>query len=289
MNVNPDKSERIVRQFGRPLFYCFVFAVPLLLIAAPFASFLAISVGEVKGSDIVMSLTLKNFVRIVEDPLYFQVVWKTISLCLGVSIVTTCLGYPIAYLIAISTHSIRYALICIFSIPLLMNYVIKIYAMRSILGGSGVLNKFLEIIGISGLSNLFVFNLNAVFLVLASILLPFAIFPIFIALERIPNSLLHAAADLGASRFFTFTRIILPLSMPGVAVAFSFTFVLAIGDFITPQMVGGPTGFTLGRVIYSQFGLAFNWPFGAALSIVLMTIVMVTIALTVFVTPRRAR
>jgi spermidine/putrescine transport system permease protein len=164
-------------------------------------------------------------------------------------------------------------------VPLLMSYIIKIYAIRSILGGNGFLNRFLVWTGlIDQPLTLFVFNLNAVLLTLTVLLIPFAILPIFLSLERIPRSLIEASVDLGASNWQTFWRVIVPLSLPGVMTAASFVFVLAIGDFLTPQMVGGPNGFTFGRIIYSQFGAAFNWPFGAALSAILAVVMTAVIA-----------
>jgi spermidine/putrescine transport system permease protein len=165
-------------------------------------------------------------------------------------------------------------------VPLLMSYIIKMYAIRSILGGNGFLNRTLIALGlIDQPLTFFVFNLNAVLLTLSVLLLPFAILPIFLSLERIPRNLLEASADLGGSNAQTFFRVILPLSLPGVVSAASFVFVLAIGDFLTPQMVGGQSGFTFGRVIYSQFGTAFNWPFGAALSVILAALVIVAIVI----------
>jgi spermidine/putrescine transport system permease protein len=164
-------------------------------------------------------------------------------------------------------------------VPLLMSYIIKIYAIRSILGGTGFLNRFLLWTGlIDAPLTLFVFNLNAVLLTLTVLLIPFAILPIFLSLERIPRDLIEASSDLGASNLQTFTRIIVPLSMPGIVTAASFVFVLAIGDFLTPQMVGGQSGFTFGRIVYSQFGTAFNWPFGAALATILALVAIAVIA-----------
>jgi spermidine/putrescine transport system permease protein len=128
-------------------------------------------------------------------------------------------------------------------------------------------------------SMLLVFNLNAVLLTLTVLLIPFAVLPIFLSLERIPEGLRHASADLGATASQTFWRVTLPLSLPGVISAASFVFVLAIGDFLTPQMVGGQSGFTFGRIVYSQFGTAFNWPFGSALSVVLAAVVVVAVGL----------
>lgn len=282
-------SSRLRTVLGRSVFRFAVFFVPVLFVAVPFASFLSLSLGEVHGPDIVMSITGKNFARIANDPLYFDVIWTTLILCLSIATICVLLGYPIAYLLAILSGGRRHTLMCLVVIPLLMNYVIKIYAMRSILGGRGLLNQLIIATGLTNKpTTLFVFNLNAVFLVLVSILLPFAVLPIYISLERIPNSLLDAAYDLGASRLQAFFRVVLPLSMSGVAVGFAFTFVFSIGDFVTPQMVGGPNGFTLGRIVYSQFGLAFNWPFGSALAIVLMALVVIALAIPSLFSPRRA-
>jgi spermidine/putrescine transport system permease protein len=97
--------------------------------------------------------------------------------------------------------------------------------------------------------------------------------PIFITIDKIPRHLVDASYDLGATGLQTFRRVILPLSLKGTLVGASFTFVLALGDFVTPQMVGGMNGLTFGRIIYSQFGYAFNWPFGSALSVVLLVFV----------------
>jgi len=164
-------------------------------------------------------------------------------------------------------------------VPLLMSYIIKIYAIRSILGGNGFLNRFLLWAGlIDEPLSLFVFNLNAVLLTLTILLIPFAILPIFLSLERIPKSMIEASSDLGASNLQTFKWIVLPLSVPGIMTAATFVFVLAIGDFLTPQMVGGQSGFTFGRIVYSQFGTAFNWPFGSALATILALVIVAVIA-----------
>ncbi len=136
-------------------------------------------------------------------------------------------------------------------------------------------------------SHIFLFNQRAVLITMAVIYLPFVILPIFLALERIPRSLLHASVDLGAGAWATFRRVVLPLSLPGTIAGALFAFVLALGDFITPQMVGGTTGFTIGRVIFSQFGLAYDWPFGAAMAAVLLAVALAGIAMAGFAASRQ--
>ncbi|RUU61253.1 ABC transporter permease [Mesorhizobium sp. M2C.T.Ca.TU.002.02.1.1] len=261
-----------------PLVTVLAFALPAIFVLAPLAIFLVYSFFSVDQGQIVYAPTLANYARFFADPVFLPVFWRTIVLCLSVAAISILLAYPTAYFLTTLEGRWRYALLMLLMVPLLMSYVIKIYAIRSILGLNGFLNKALVALGIiTEPSTLFVFNMNAILLTLTLLLIPFAILPIFLALERIPQVLLRASDDLGATGLQTFLRITLPLSLPGVASAASFVFVLAIGDFLTPQMVGGISGFTFGRILYSQFGTAFNWPFGAALSVALAVVVILAI------------
>ncbi|RVA54495.1 ABC transporter permease [Mesorhizobium sp. M7A.F.Ca.US.001.01.1.1] len=254
------------------------FALPVVFVLVPLAIFLGYSFFSVDQGTIVYGFSLGNYVRFFTDPVFLPVFWNTIVLCVSVAIICILLAYPAAYFLTTLKGRWRYALLMLLLVPLLMSYVIKIYAIRSILGLNGFLNKALVALGIlQEPSTLFVFNMNAILLTLTLLLIPFAILPIFLSLERIPQVLLRASDDLGASGLQTFLRITLPLSLPGVASAASFVFVLAIGDFLTPQMVGGISGFTFGRILYSQFGTAYNWPFGAALSVALAVVVIAAI------------
>jgi spermidine/putrescine transport system permease protein len=254
------------------------FALPVVFVLVPLAIFLGYSFFSVDQGTIVYGLSLGNYVRFFTDPVFLPVFWNTIVLCVSVAVICILLAYPAAYFLTTLKGRWRYALLMLLLVPLLMSYVIKIYAIRSILGLNGFLNKALVALGIlQEPSTLFVFNMNAILLTLTLLLIPFAILPIFLSLERIPQVLLRASDDLGASDLQTFLRITLPLSLPGVASAASFVFVLAIGDFLTPQMVGGISGFTFGRILYSQFGTAYNWPFGAALSVALAVVVIAAI------------
>jgi spermidine/putrescine transport system permease protein len=255
------------------------YGLPLVLIIAPLLSFLTYSFFRMENGQIVRDFSILNYQRFFTDRIFIPVLWQTCLLCLGVAFLATLIGYPVAFLLGNLKGRGRYFLLLMVLVPLLMSYIIKIYAIRSILGGTGYLNRFLLWAGIIDTpSSLFVFNLNAVLLTLTVLLIPFAILPIFLALERIPKSLVEASSDLGASNLQTFIRVVLPLSLPGVVTAATFVFVLAIGDFLTPQMVGGQSGFTFGRIVYSQFGTAFNWPFGAALAAILALVVIVVIA-----------
>jgi spermidine/putrescine transport system permease protein len=265
---------------GPRLLAVFAYGLPLIFIGAPLLSFLSYSFFKMENGQIVRAVSLLNYQRFFTDAIFLPVLWQTCLLCLAVAALATAIGFPVAFLLAQLKGNRRYFLLLMVLVPLLMSYIIKIYAIRSILGGTGFLNRFLLWTGmVEQPLMIFVFNLNAVLLTLTVLLIPFAILPIFLSLERIPSSYIEASSDLGASNMQTFTRIVLPLSLPGIVTAATFVFVLAIGDFLTPQMVGGQSGFTFGRIVYSQFGTAFNWPFGAALSVILALVVIAVIAL----------
>jgi spermidine/putrescine transport system permease protein len=256
------------------------YALPMVFILVPLATFLVYSFFWVDRTEMHYDISLLNYRRFFAEETFLRVFRQTCVLCLEVSFLTVLFAYPLAYFLAGLSGRKKYILVMMLLVPLLMSYIIKIYAIRSILGGNGFLNRALLATHlIDEPLTIFVFNLNAVLLTLTVLLIPFAVLPIFLSLERIPGSLLEASADLGASNWQTFARVTLPLSLPGVIAASTFVFVLAIGDFLTPQMVGGQSGFTFGRIIYSQFGAAFNWPFGAALSAILAIVVIVAIAI----------
>ena len=255
-----------------------VYGLPVVFVLVPLLTFLIYSFFWVEGGAMHYGLALQNYQRFFTGEAFLRVFWQTILLCLGVAALATLVAYPVAYFLTGLKGRLKSTLVMLILVPLLMSYIIKIYALRSILGANGLLNQLLMALGIIDQpSSFFVFNLNAVMLTQLALLIPFAVLPILLSLERIPRNLLEASTDLGAGGRQTFLWVILPMSLPGVVAAATFVFVLAIGDFLTPQMVGGQAGFTFGRIVYSQFGIAYNWPFGAALSVILMGVIVVAI------------
>ena len=255
----------------RWLIFLAVAAIPIAFIVIPIASFMLLSLFRAGKGAIIRNISLDNYVNFFANWTYAGTYLGTLLLCLQVMVVSVLVGYPIAWFIWQQRGSRRYLLLLLAVVPLFMSYIVKLYTLRSMLGLNGLVNQMLLAIGaIDKPSQIFLFNQRAVLITMVVIYLPFVILPIFLALERIPKSLLHASIDLGAGAWDTFRRIVLPLSLPGTIGGALFAFVLALGDFITPQMVGGTTGFTIGRVIYSQFGLAYDWPFGAAMAAILL-------------------
>ncbi|MDE0241758.1 MAG: ABC transporter permease [bacterium] len=257
-----------------------LWAICILFILVPLASFLAYGFLPVVDNAIVYEPTFDNFVNIVSNSSYRTTFLRTMLLAFEVSAFNFVLGYATAYFIWRRPPAWRNVLVIALAIPLLMSYIIKIYAMRGVLGTNGLLNSALLALGVADEPvSALLFNLMAVRITLSIVLLPFMVLPICVALERIAPQVLQAAADLGASEIQTFRWVILPLSLPGAIVGAMFTFVLASGDFLAPELVGGIEGFTFGRLVFSQFGLAFNWPLGAALSVLLMVVALVVISI----------
>lgn len=264
----------------RWLIFFAVAAPPVAFIVVPIGSFLLLSFFRADKHEIIHELTLINFANFFGNWTYLGTFLGTVALCLEVMALSVLVGYPMAWFIWQQRGGRRYLLLLLAVVPLFMSYIVKLYTLRSMLGLNGLLNQALLGLGLlEKPSQIFLFNQKAVLVTMVVIYLPFVVLPIFLALERIPRTLLQASIDLGAGTWDTFRRIVLPLSLPGTIGGALFAFVLALGDFITPQMVGGTTGFTIGRVIYSQFGLAFDWPFGSAIAAVLLMVALSGIAL----------
>jgi spermidine/putrescine transport system permease protein len=283
----PREAGATTLRLRRVVTGALVYGLPTVMILAPLLSFLAYSFLEQNDGKLTGSLTLANYAAFFASASYLYVFFGTLKLAFIVAAVALLFGYLISYLIWRLEGSARYLLLLLSALPLVMNYVVKIYALRSILGFNGFLNSLLLSLGILDQpSKLFIFNQTAVMVAMAVIYLPFGILPIFLALERIPQSLISAAADLGAKPGQIFFTVVLPLSLPGSIAGALFVMVIALGDYLTPQMVGGSEGFTFGRAIWSQFGMAFNWPFGAALAVVLLVAVVALIGLASLIASR---
>ena len=256
------------------------FAFPLAFVLAPLVAFLVYSFWRVENNQLIADFTLANYLEFFRNEIYPRVFVGTLKLAAQVMAIGLLLGYPVAYFIWRRRGRWRYALLLVSVVPLFMSYIIKLYAMRSILGINGFLNKALVALGLLDAPSLaFLYNQRAVLITMAVVYLPFAILPVFLSLERIPLGLIQASADLGARPGQSFRHVVLPLSLPGTIVGGLFVFILAMGDFVTPQMVGGTVGFTYGRVIQSQFGMGFNWPLGSALAVILLIAVLAVIGL----------
>jgi spermidine/putrescine transport system permease protein len=262
-------------------------ALPALTVAAPILAFLVLSLFRVEDNAIVREVGLGNYAEVFGNPTYRNTFIGSLWLSAQVAAFSLLAGYPVAWFVWRRRGRVRNLLLLLTVLPLFMSYIVKLYTLRAVLGLNGLLNQALVGIGIlDAPSKAFLYNQQAVLITMTVIYLPFVILPVYISLERIPHRLLEASTDLGANAFRTFRHVVLPLSLPGTVAGVLFAFILALGDFVTPQMVGGTSGFTFGRLIWSQFGLAYNWPLGAAMAAVLFATALLVILAAGYATRR---
>ncbi len=208
---------------------------------------------------------LDNFRIILTDPAYRLIIGRTVGMAALVTVTDAALAFPIAYYMArVASRRTQTFLFAAVLLPLWASYIARVYAWILILNHSGLLNWSLEQLHLPP-ANIGYTNV-AMWIVFSYIWLPFMIIPTYAALERVPESLLEAAADLGARRWRAVRDVVLPLALPGVAAGSIFTFSLTLGDYITPILVGGAGSSFIGNVVYSSVGIANNVPFAAALA-----------------------
>jgi putative spermidine/putrescine transport system permease protein len=225
-------------------------------------------------TQIVQVWNTKNFEIIVSDPTYRTIIGRTAGLAALVTVTDIVLAFPLAYYMAkVASRRTQSLIFAAVLLPLWASYLARVYAWILILNHTGVLNWSLQSIGLPA-ANIGYTN-TAMWLVFSYIWLPFMIIPTYAALERVPDSLLEAAADLGARRWRTTLDVVLPLALPGVVAGSIFTFSLTLGDFITPILVGGAGSQFIGNVVYNNVGIANNIPFAAALATVPIVIMAV--------------
>ena len=248
-----------------------------LLFAAPLLYFLVISFWSVRARIMRPDLTARNYVATLTE--YGDVLVQTLFVGIVIAVVTTLTAYMFAFAIRFRAGRWANALLLLTLVTLFGGYLVKIYAWKSILGREGILNGILMWTGIIDEPlTLFIYSANGVVITLAYFLLPFAILPIYGNMRAIPDSLLEAARDLGASNFRAARDVVLPLSERGISVAFLLTFLISVGDYVTPRFVGGGTSM-MGHFIETQFSFGFNWPMGSAMSFTLMACSLAVFAL----------
>jgi spermidine/putrescine transport system permease protein len=261
---------------GLPLAWLVVFfLVPIGIVAAYSVDALSIDPGK-------HPLTLVGWHDFLHSGVYLKLFWKSVKMSLIVSGLIVLLAYPVAYYLALSGTKRKYVLLLILIAPFLTSYLLRVMAWKVILGSQGVVNTFFFWIGLRSpddpISQL-LYSRFAVMLVLAYIWLPFVALPIFVSLESLDRRLLEAATDLGASRWQAFRRVTLPLSLPGVIAAFLFVFIPTVGEFVTPSLVGGTSGYMYGNQITDLFGTGFpDWRTGSVLALFLLGVVAILTA-----------
>ncbi|HEY4914747.1 MAG TPA: ABC transporter permease [Candidatus Dormibacteraeota bacterium] len=271
----------------RSILWRFPWLRPLLLLMPPMAWFVLIYLASLVlllitafwsidpfTTQIVQVWNTNNFQTILSDPTYRTIIGRTAGLAALVTVTDIVLAFPLAYYMAkVASRRTQSLIFAAVLLPLWASYLARVYAWILILNHTGVLNWSLQSIGLPA-ANIGYTN-TAMWLVFSYIWLPFMIIPTYAALERVPDSLLEAAADLGARRWRTTLDVVLPLALPGVVAGSIFTFSLTLGDYITPILVGGAGSQFIGNVVYANVGIANNIPFAAALAMVPVVIMAV--------------
>ena len=253
---------------------------PLLWVAvfllAPYALLFCYSFWSVSDAQVIVhSWNLKNYRDLLHVGMYLETLFRSMWIAARVTFFSLLLGYPLAYFVSFLAGKRKDLLYQLVIIPLWVSYLVRAYAWKTILGSDGVLNTLLQYLHLTQHPlDFLLYSPFAVVLTLTHIYTPFAFLPIYASLEHIPRNLIEASHDLGASPLQTFWRVILPLSIPGVLAGATFAFVLSLGDFLAPLLLGGPSGIMISNIVVSLFGAAYNWPMGAAISFCMMVLVI---------------
>ena len=241
------------------------FVLPMcVLISLTFRSFI--------DAQITDQFTFDNYTRVLTEFVYLKVFLRSLGIAVAVTVVTLIAGYPVAHFVARHTYKYRDLLFLALIIPFWTSIVIRTFAWKILLGNSGMVNYYLLQLGIIDIPVQFLFTHTAVVIGLVHVFLPFMIMPIYVSLEKLDASIEEAAMDLGANKVKTFLRVTLPLSLPGVAMGCLLVFILSLGSFLTPDLLGGTGSLMVSNVIQAEFLENGNWPFGGALSVVFLVV-----------------
>ncbi|HSH36122.1 ABC transporter permease [Schnuerera sp.] len=250
----------------------------IIFIVVPLALILlfSLTIGE-EGGIKNLQFTLDNFKRFL-DPKYIDIFWISIRLALKSTAITLVLGYPMAMVIAREKPKRRNILILLFVIPMWMNFLLRTYAWLTLLGKNGLINYIVTKLGFSPLN--LIYNDLAVLLGMVYNFLPFMVLPIYSVLIKIDKSLIEAAEDLGANKVNVFSRVIFPLSIPGIITGITMVFMPAVSTFVISRLLGGGQYMLIGNLIEQQFLWVGDWHFGSAISIIMMVFILLTMTIT---------
>lgn len=222
-----------------------------------------------------MVFSLENYERLV-NPIYVKVFIRSIILAGSSTLICLVVGYPVAYIISKANINKRNTLILLFILPMWMNFLLRTYAWVAILGKNGIINSFLGLFGIEPIGLLY--TNFAILLGMVYNFLPFMVLPIYTSLSKMDNDLINAAKDLGANSFQVFTKVIFPLSIPGVVSGITMVFMPAVTTFAISRLLGGGKYMLLGDLIEQQFTVVGDWNFGSAISIFMMIVILLSMA-----------
>lgn len=263
--------------------YALFFIIPLLLM-------LRMSFAVVENFQLRYVWSLESYRTLADDPLVLQLLQRSFLVAVIVTVLTFAIGFPTAWLLARQPPARRNLLLVLLIVPWWSSYIVRIFAWRMGFGEAGIFNSFLQWTGLTSAPlDMFAFGWFGVVLAEVNLYLPLMIVPLYMTLERLDPDLVRAALALGASRRRAFLRVVLPLATPGIVTGAIFVFMPVTGEFIVPALVGAPGNFLYGNQIESQFGTAYDWPYGSALAVLLLGLLAVFLVAFLAIAGRTVR
>jgi spermidine/putrescine transport system permease protein len=233
------------------------------------------------SQQVVHQATLSNYLHLATTPLYLTVILRSMRIAASVVVLSLLIGYPLACFLVFRASKYKRFLYQAVIIPLWISYLVRAYAWKVIFGYEGVMNTLLMWChATSHPLGFLLYSPFAVIVTLTHIYVPFVVLPVVAALEKIPHELLESSSDLGATTWQTFSRVVLPLSLPGVLSGATFAFLLSFGDFLSPLLLGGPSSVMIANIVANLFGADYNWPLGAAVAVLILLMVLVILTIT---------
>ncbi|KMO43933.1 spermidine/putrescine ABC transporter permease [Methylobacterium tarhaniae] len=239
----------------------------------PYTPVLDWDAGLAAWADVLAALDFENYRTLIADPLYLEAGLTSLAVALGATVLLILVGYPIAYAMARAPKAWQPLLVALMVIPFWTSFLIRVYAWIAILKADGLLNQALMALGLIARPIEILNTPAAVMIGVVYAYLPFMVLPLYAVLERLDRGLIEAARDLGASRLAAFRTVTLPLSWPGLVAGALLCFIPITGEFIIPDLLGGPDTLMLGRVLWSEFFSNRDWPLASAVAVVLLVIV----------------
>jgi spermidine/putrescine transport system permease protein len=247
----------------------------LLFFVVPLFVFFLYSFWKTENYDIVQDWTFDNYSKVASDPVYAKLFRNTAEIALWATAVSVVMAYGFAYVIRFHLRRYQEALLFAVMIAMFSGYLVRIYAWRTILGETGILNTFLETVGvIERPLSFLLYSKTSAIIVLSNFLLPLAILPIYASLQNVRDDEIEAARDLGCGAMKAAWKVTFPLAWKGVFASAALCFIVAAGDYVTPQLVGGTSGSMVGRAISTSFTAAYDWPGGSALAFVTLALIL---------------
>jgi len=231
--------------------------------------------GIVNRSVYKAGYTLDMYRQIFRVPVYLQVILATFKVSALVTIVCLALGYPLAYMLATRRPRTAQLLMIIVVLPFFTSIIVRTYAWMVLLGRNGIVNQYLMALGLSDKPLLLLYNQGGVVIGMSYVLLPYMVLTVYSVMRNIDPRLVRAAHSLGASRLQAFRRVFLPLSLPGIAGGTLLVFILSLGFFITPALMGGPGDMMIAMLIEREVEITLNWSFASALAVILLALTLV--------------